>query len=184
MIPKPTNQYQYKKFIIRPKSSSVRAYNDIDMTITILRYEPGSYRSLRANELENCGWLNDPYNDYCFVVTVAYYVKLKLDDESIQEIVVPERMLSDGATGVKELGTSYIVHDYLYAFPYFVDGTPCSRKLADDIMGAISRMENFGLFADALALFSWLNPLDMFSRAHAASSIRGLSFLPDHKFLY
>lgn len=136
----------------------------------------GEYRALETGELAGHVNLDNDYNSYCFVVTRSYFYTTKTG----KEIQVPEGFLSDGATGCKELGCAFVIHDWLYAVQKYSDNSPCTRVEADDIMTEILALEGYNWFSRLFYWVSYLNAFGAFSRAYRASGIRGPQFLPDY----
>lgn len=99
-----------------------------------LYVEYGSYRQLTKEEL-----LCIPSNRKCKLVVTSAYTYSKGD----KYIHVPVGFLSDGATGVPDLGASWLYHDYLYDNHKFTSGQKCTRVEADKILSEIARHEGW-----------------------------------------
>jgi len=83
---------------------------------------------------------------YRYVITEPYELQVYTSDgkDIKRTIIVPVGAIFDGDTAVSVLygkdtkfnlqNNAWVYHDYLYRTHLFIDGSVCSRKLADDIM--------------------------------------------------
>jgi len=135
----------------------------------------GRYRALKEGELAEHPCLADDYNSYCYVITQTYSYQAK----NGKTIIVPERFLSDGATGFQDLGCAFVFHDWLYSTGRYADNSVCTRFEADMIMVEISHLENFKTFSKLMSWMAKLDPVGIMGRAFLASQKRGPNFLPE-----
>lgn len=99
-----------------------------------LHIEYGHYRQLTKEELRSI-----PSNRKCKLVVTEPYTYRKGN----KHIYVPVGFLSDGATGVPDLGASWIFHDYLYDNHKYTSEQPCTRVEADRVLCEVAKHEGW-----------------------------------------
>lgn len=131
----------------------------------------GVYRALSPSERLK-------YPAYKYVIVAPYVYKFY-----DRTITVPRGFLTDGAstplgTGLFDIGSSWIIHDWLYAKQRYDDRFYCPQEEADQIMFDILQLERHFIYS---YVYKWTNYVFnyKFRQAYVSSGMRG----PEFKFL-
>jgi hypothetical protein len=112
----------------------------------------GKYRKLTLFEKQK-------YNEYKYVVIEPYIY----ETFEGQKITVLNGFLTNGANYIWDVGSSWIVHDYLYSTHQFDNRETCTREEADEIMSNILTLEKRYVLRFFFDLFSTINPFGIFT---------------------
>jgi len=131
----------------------------------------GSIRPLLIDEL--C--LLPAQRQYRLVVVKPYVY-----EENDKKIVIPSGFLTDGATGIPDIGKSWLFHDYLYSSHQYTSGQKCTRKEADALMCKIAEYEGWKPLSVVCRAFFSFNIFYVATYAWRNSRKDGPEFLQDY----
>jgi hypothetical protein len=140
-----------------------------------MNYERGTYRLLTEDEKLQYT------TKYKYVILTPYRYEFEN-----RVVLVPRGFLTDGSTESPDYGSSWIVHDFIYATHKFLDGTSCTEKEANEIMIQINQQSNpstwygslyMSMYSAMASIVFYVNPFYLVSNAWDQSGSRGPEYL-------
>lgn len=113
-------------------------------------------------------WIPPGLGRYRFEVVEPFRLRV-LDEMGFpREVTVKRGFKTDGATCAPDFGSAHVFHDHLYRYKSFEDGSPCSRREADEIMTLVLRREGYRVWAALFSTATSCNPCCVFTFAWKA----------------